>query len=103
MFGAGWEDGSATIVARQTHEGIYHGQGPTGLYHQVYDYVADVQPDTVSPPFRATFTELYSRDYEQQPNVGDVVRVKFHARKQKVKLDRSTLREQAEASHDAAR
>src|SRR5437763_8094976 len=103
MLGFGWEDGSATIVARQTHEGMYHGQGPTGLYHQTYDYVADVQPDGGGLPFRATFTELFTGDLEHRPRVGETVRVKLRAKDQKVKLDRDSLRQEAKASKDAAR
>ena len=102
MFGR-WEFGRATIVARQVHEGMYHAQGPTGPYHTTYDYVADVEPDSGAPAFRATFTELFTGDIERQPDVGDQARVKFHAKDHKTKFDRSALAEEASAEKDADR
>ncbi|MHB8660165.1 MAG: SHOCT domain-containing protein [Solirubrobacteraceae bacterium] len=102
MLGLGWEHGVATIVARQTTaKSMYHLQAATGPYHTTYDYVADVQPDSGAPVFRATFTELFAGDYEHRPDVGEQARVKFHAKSEKVEFDRRALEKQAKASTDA--
>ena len=105
MLGRGWDNGVATIVARQDHEGMYHLQEGTSLYHDTFDYIADVKPDDGSDVFRATFTEMFEGDSERRPNVGDVARVKFHAKNKEVKFDRDALKNEkkivANADHDA--
>src|ERR1700709_2223613 len=58
MFGKS-EKGKATIVARQVHEGLYKLKGHTGIYRNIWDYIADVVPDGGEEPFRATFTEIF--------------------------------------------
>ena len=102
MLGRGWEDGKARIVARKTHEGIYHLQGPGGLYHSTYDYVVDVQPDSGAPTFRASLTELFHTD-EREPDVGDWARVKFRPKDNAVKFDRSAIANAATATKEASR
>ena len=62
MFNKHRQAGLAQIVARRTHEGQYRRginlYAPTGVYHHVYDYIADVTPDDGTAVFRATFTAL---------------------------------------------
>jgi hypothetical protein len=103
MFGVGWEDGNATIVARQIHTGMYRGHAPTSEWHSTYDYVADVHPENGAATFRATFTELFKAQNERRPDVGDEARVKFHAKSGKVQFDRSPLRSEGKATAGAAR
>lgn len=102
MFGRGLEQGQAVIVARETHEGTYRRginlYAPTGQYNHVYDYVADVEPDSGAPAFRATFTEMFESDEEYRPVVGDRSRVRFHPKDQSVEFDRSALRDLATAA-----
>jgi hypothetical protein len=105
MLGRGWDNGVATIVARQDHEGTYHLHEGTSLYHEAFDYIADVKPDDGSDVFRATFTEIFQGDSERRPNVGDVARVKLHAKSKEVKFDRDALKSEkkvvANADHAA--
>lgn len=57
MFKNHRQAGLAQIVARETHEGQYRRginiYAPTGIYHHVYDYIADVTPDDETAVFRA--------------------------------------------------
>ena len=102
MFKRGWQDGEAQIVARQTHEGMYRKginvYAPTGLYHHVYDYVADVTPDGGGAVFRATFVEMFESDTERRPLPGETAKVKFDPKSQEAKFDRKVLYEEAKAS-----
>jgi hypothetical protein len=95
------EGGSATIVARQKHEGLYHLKADTGIYRSIWDYVADVQPDSGSEMFRATFTELFEGFDGRQPDIGDQARVTFNKKKE-VELDREALLKEGKATADAA-
>jgi hypothetical protein len=105
MFKRGWQDGNAQIVARQTHEGTYRKGinvwAPTGQYHHVYDYVADVTPDGGGSVFRGTFVEMFESDTERRPLPGETARVKFDPKSQEVKFDRNVLYEEAKASKAA--
>jgi hypothetical protein len=103
VLGRGWESGVATIVARQTHEGMYHSQAGAGLRHHTYDFVADVRPDSGAPVFRATFTELFRGVQDRRPDVGDVAKVKFQAKSKSVKFDRDALRDEKKMVVDAFR
>jgi hypothetical protein len=100
MFGRGAEYGQATIGARTPHDGLYHMKNHTGIYRNIWDYIADVQPESGSA-FRATFTELFEGFDGRQPDVGEQARVKFDAKHQKVEFDRSALREEYAASKTA--
>ncbi len=106
MFGRGRQHAQAVIVARETHEGMYrHGinvYAPTGQYHHVYDYVADVTPTDGESPFRAMFTEMFESDEEYRPLPGDTVAVTVD-KDHKVAFDRSALYERAQASKKAER
>jgi hypothetical protein len=97
MFGKGTERGTAVIVARQMHEGLYRKginmYAPSGLYHEVYDYIADVEPDGGGQAFRATFVEMFESDIEYRPRIGDRTQVKIKG--QDVSFDRKVLYEMA--------
>jgi hypothetical protein len=105
MFKIGWRGGKATIVARQTHEGQYrrglNSYAPDGLYHHVYDYVADVEPDDGSPAFRAKFVEMFESDTERRPLVSEEARVKFNPKTQETAFDRDALWNEAKAEKQA--
>jgi hypothetical protein len=102
MFGRGKESGQATIIARQTHEGGYRKgvnfYAPTGQYHHVYDYIADVTPDDGGTAFRATFVEMFESDTEYRPMTGDVAVVKIDPKTNAVKFDRNVLYQKAKAA-----
>jgi hypothetical protein len=89
MFGKS-TGGQATIVARQMHEGLYKMKGATGIYRNIWDYIADVVPDDGGEVFRATFTEIFEGFQGRQPDVGEQAPVTFN-KKREVKLDRSAL------------
>lgn len=88
MFGRDWERADATIITRRLV-----GQGHTGeggvLSWQEYEYIADVRPDSGAAPFRATLSEPRNGIRFHTPDVGQLVRVKFNAKDQKVKFDHS--------------
>src|SRR5438270_13054086 len=84
MFGRDWEPAEATIVARRlVHLSHDDGYGST---FQSFEYVADVRPRSAAP-FRATLSERFNAIHFKQPDVGQVVPVKFHPKDQKVKFD----------------
>ncbi len=99
--------GLAQIVARETHEGQYRRginiYAPTGLYHHVYDYIADVTPDDGTAVFRATFTEMFEGDTERRPLVGEQARVRLDAKHEHVEFDRDALWTEAKASQESSR
>jgi hypothetical protein len=105
VFKIGWKQGQATVVARETHEGQYrrgvNSYAPTGLYHHVYDYIADVEPDDGSPAFRARFIEMFESDTERRPLVGETARVKFNPKNQETAFDRDALWKEAKAAKRA--
>ena len=105
MFKIGWKQGQATVIARETHEGQYRRginvYAPTGQYHHVYDYVADVEPDDGSLAFRATFTEMFKSDVDRRPLVGEKAKVKFNPKTQETLFDRDVLWKEAKAEKQA--
>ena len=102
MFNKHRQAGLAQIVARRTHEGQYRRginlYAPTGVYHHVYDYIADVTPDDGTAVFRATFTEMFEGDTERRPLVEEQARVRFDAKHEQVEFDRDALWNEAKAS-----
>jgi hypothetical protein len=96
MFGKS-EKGEATIVARQVHEGLYKTKGSTGIYRNIWDYIADVVPEGGGEPFRATFTEFFESFQGRQLDVGEKAPVTFD-KKREVKFDRSALHEERKVS-----
>jgi hypothetical protein len=105
VFKRGWKQGEATIVARETHEGQYrrgiNTYAPTGVYHHVYDYIADVEPDDGSPAFRARFVEMFESDTERRPLVGQTARVKYNPKTEETAFDRDVLWKEAKAEKRA--
>jgi hypothetical protein len=105
MFKIGWKQGQATVIARETHEGQYRRginiYAPTGLYHHVYDYIADVEPDDGSPAFRAKFVEMFKSDTDRRPLPGEKAQVKFNPKTQETAFDRDVLWEEAKAEKRA--
>jgi hypothetical protein len=99
MFGK-VERGEATIVARQMHEGLYKMKGATGIYRNIWDYIADVVPADGGETFRATFTEIFEGFEGRQPDVGETAPVTFKKGKD-VKFDRTALHEEWKSSEDA--
>src|ERR1700742_3057070 len=89
MFGKS-ENGQATIVARQMHEGLYKMKASTGIYRNIWDYIADVVPEGGGEPSRATFTEIFEVFDGRQPDVGEQAPVTFN-KKHEVKFERSAL------------
>ncbi len=107
MFKIGWKQGQATVIARETHEGQYRRginvYAPTGPYHHVYDYIADVEPDDGSPAFRAKFIEMFRGDTDRRPLVGEKAQVKFNPKTQETLFDRDALWKEAKAEKQAGR
>jgi hypothetical protein len=64
--------------------------------------VADVQPDSGGPLFRATFKERLDTSVDM-PDVGERVRVRLQAGSQKVELDKSELRNAKKQSEQLER
>jgi hypothetical protein len=89
MFGKP-ESGQATIVARQMHEGLYKMKAATGVYRNIWDYIADVVPDNGGETFRATFTEIFEGFDGRQPATGEQAPVTFN-KKHEVKFERRAL------------
>jgi hypothetical protein len=101
MFGSGSQAGRATIVVRETHDGVYRKginfYNSADLHHTVYDYIADVAPDEGGVPFRASFTELFVSADEYHPVVGDDAIVTI-SKDNDVAFDRKALQEKAQAA-----
>jgi hypothetical protein len=89
--------GTATIVAREQA-----GWSEWLPAHRsfAYHFVADVQPDSGAPVFRAEFTQ--PQEDIRMPEVGEQARVRFHPRSEKVELDKSELRNAREQAQELA-
>jgi hypothetical protein len=100
MFKRGWESAQATIVASKDIKDV--GTGGTTA---ISEYVADIQPDSGAPLFRATFKSGWSLHTIYSPNIGAVVRVRFDPKSHEVKFDTSdpTLRHGAGNKAEADR
>ena len=90
MLGIGWKDGVATIVDRRLVDkstepdmGEFAGQRV-----EVFEFIADVEADDGSAHFRAPVKEPFNAITFKPPAVGQRVKVKLHAKDQKVKFDR---------------
>jgi len=85
MFGRGWEPAQATILA------VKFNAGPTGSHSSGIraEFVADVQPESGTPAFRATFKQPFNKANFHRPDVGQFVQVKFDAKSKEVKFDLS--------------
>jgi hypothetical protein len=97
VLGREAEPGVATIVARKNV-----GMRTTGGISATYEYIADVQPDSGGPAFRATFKEHFSGQFRNagihRPDVGEQARVTFDPRSHKVEFDTAALRAAGKAS-----
>ena len=84
MFGFGWEEGTATVVARRLIKEFYTSTGGEGRATKVrkFEFILDVRPPDGSPRFRAT-----CRTSSHDPVQGDEVPVKYKAKGQKVRFD----------------
>lgn len=107
MFGGDWEDAEATIVDRRLIREVHGGEGGI-LSRQVFEYIADVRPDSGTSAFRATVQEpsksaLFGLVSYQglfaSPQVGQQVRVKFRAKDQHVEFDTSDPGTRRDGSH----
>jgi hypothetical protein len=74
-------------------------KGATGIFRNIWDYIADVVPDDGGETFRATFTEIFEGFQGRQPDVGEGAPVKFD-KKKKVEFDRSALHEEWKESEE---
>jgi hypothetical protein len=90
MLGIGWQDGVATIVDRrlvgqktEPDMGEFANQSV-----EVYEFIADVKSDDGSVHFRAPLKEPFNAITFKPPEVGQLVKVKFHEKNKKVKFDR---------------
>jgi Short C-terminal domain len=101
MFGHKWEPGRATIVAVKEVKTIGNDYR-TGTKLQGFEYVADVQPDSGSSPFRIVMGDPFDETHWDTPRVGEVLAVKCDPQRQKAKFDTSGLKSRDEASARAA-
>jgi hypothetical protein len=101
MLGVGWESGQATIVTRRVVKQGHAGEAGHLSWAQ-YEYIADVRPDGPAAPFRATFGDPRNGIHFSAPEVGQVVKVKFHPKSQKVKFDKSDPGIQLDSGHKKA-
>jgi hypothetical protein len=93
VFGHGWDQAEATIVAR---DGKNTGDGMV----TTYTYVADVRLAT-GETFRATVHEPTIATDFWPPNIGDVVSVLVKGKDRKVKFDKDDDRLSVKAYHAA--
>ena len=99
MFGRGWEQARATVIASQQMDNkpVYsHGDG---TLRRRQEYVLDVQPAGGGAVFRTTVLSPLNVDSMRDLSVGEVVRVLCHAKDKKVKFDTSD----PSVSHQAAK
>ena len=84
MFGFGWEEGTATVVARRLLKEYYTSTVGGGRSTKVrkFEFILDVRPPDGSPRFRAT-----CKTSSHDPVQGDEVAVKYKAKSQKVRFD----------------
>ena len=84
MFGFGWHEGTATVVARRLVKEwrSAHTEHSSSTKRRKFEFILDVRPEDGSPRFRAT-CENSSHD----PVQGDEVPVQFKPKSQKVRFD----------------
>ena len=102
MFGRGWEQTRATVVAAQQmgDKPVYTKHGG-GTMRRRYEYALDVHPPGGGPMFRTAVLSPLNVDSLRDLAVGEVVPVLFHAKDQKVKFDTSDPSMSQEAANDA--
>jgi Short C-terminal domain len=90
MFGRGWAQTRATVVAAQQmgDKPVYTKHGG-GTMRRRYEYALDVHPPDGGPVFRTTVLSPLNVDSLRDLAVGEVVPVLVHAKDEKVKFDTS--------------
>jgi len=103
MFGRGWVQAQATVVAakQRGNKPVYTKHGG-GTIRRRYEYVLDVQPPGGRPMFRATVLSPLNVDKLRDLAVGEVVTVLCEAKGENVKFDTSDD-SMSEAAADNAR
>jgi len=89
VFGFGWEEGTATVVARRLLKEWYTSTGGEGrtMKRRKFEFILDVRPPDGSPRFRAT-----CKTSSHDPVQGDEVPVKYKLKSQKVRFDNDRRR-----------
>jgi hypothetical protein len=84
VFGFGWEEGTATVVARRLIKEWRSAQTEhsRGMKRRKFEFILDVRPPDGSPRFRAT-----CKNSSFDPVQGDEVPVKYKPKSQKVRFD----------------
>jgi hypothetical protein len=88
VFGFGWEEGTATVVARRLIKEFYSSPGGEGrlMKRRKFEFILDVRPPDGSPRFRAT-----CKTSSHDPVQGDEVPVKYKLKSQKVRFDNDRM------------
>jgi Short C-terminal domain len=104
MFGRGWEQAKATVVAAQQmgDKPVYTKHGG-GTMRRRYEYVLDVHPAGGGPAFRTTVLSPLNVDSLRDLAIGEVVPVLCHAKDEKAKFDTSDPSMSQAAVNDARR
>lgn len=89
MFGGGWEQARATVIAsRQLDHKAVYSKG-RGTLRRRQEYVLDVQPPGGGPVFRTTVTSPLDVNSMRDLAVGEIIPVLCRAKDTKVKFDTS--------------
>gem|GEM_PF-6915509 len=89
MFEWGWQQGTATVVARRLVKEwrSAHTAHSSGMKRRKFEFILDVRPDDGSPRFRATCENSW-----HDPVQGDQVPVQLKPKSQKVRFDKDRIR-----------
>ncbi len=84
MFEWGWEEGTATVVARRLIKEwrTAHTEHSPAMKRRKFEFIVDVRPNDGGPRFRATF-----KDSVHDPVQGDEVPVQYKAKSHKTRFD----------------
>jgi len=85
VFGRGWEEAEATVVAVKDLTNWSGDPDSASTQSRPHEYVVDVRPAS-QPPFRAKFRDPYVRGHMDHPGEGQVINVLCQPKSQKVKL-----------------
>lgn len=101
VFGHAWEPGQATIVALKETSAATTGEH--GSFRALYEYVADVQPDSGGAMFRTEMDEPFEIPNWFSPGVGDVLPAQCDPRRGKAKFDMARLKAATKARASKAK
>ncbi|WP_183099767.1 hypothetical protein [Nocardioides pelophilus] len=89
MFEWGWQEGTATVVARRLIKEWRSAQTAhsRGGKRRKFEFILDVRPADGSPRFRATCENSW-----HDPVQGDEVPVQYKPKSQKVRFDKDRIR-----------